>query len=46
VVACIGACGLAPVISINGEFYSSMTPEKVSALLDNFKQKATSHEGN
>jgi len=46
VVACIGACGLAPVISINGEFYSSMTPDKVSALLDNFKQKATSHEGN
>ena len=26
VVACIGACGLAPVISINGEFYAGVTP--------------------
>ena len=33
VVACIGACGLAPVISINGEFYAAMTPEKALDLI-------------
>lgn len=33
VVACIGACGLAPVISVNGEFHAKMTPEKVSELI-------------
>ncbi len=33
VVACIGACGLAPVISINGEFHAALTPEKVRTLL-------------
>jgi NADH-quinone oxidoreductase subunit E len=33
VVACIGACGLAPVISINGEFHAAMTPEKVLELI-------------
>ena len=33
VVACIGACGLAPVISINGEFYAAVTPEKALGLI-------------
>jgi NADH-quinone oxidoreductase E subunit len=33
VVACIGACGLAPVICINGEFHAKMTPEKAVALI-------------
>ncbi len=33
VVACIGACGLAPVISINGEFHAAMTPEKALDLI-------------
>ena len=46
VVACIGACGLAPVMNVNGEFYSSMTPDKVRVLLDNFKKEATTHERN
>jgi len=32
-VACIGACGLAPVISINGEFYAQMTSEKAVDLI-------------
>ena len=32
-VACIGACGLAPVISINGEFHAQMTPEKAVELI-------------
>jgi NADH-quinone oxidoreductase E subunit len=32
-VACIGACGLAPVISINGEFHAQMTPDKTIELI-------------
>ena len=29
VVACLGACGLAPVITVNGEVYANMDSEKV-----------------
>lgn len=33
VVPCIGACGQAPVISINGEFYSNITVERIKEVL-------------
>ncbi len=33
VVACLGACGLAPVVSINGEFYAEMTGPKLTRLM-------------
>lgn len=33
VVACIGACGLAPVVCVNGEFHANMTTEKVNELI-------------
>ncbi len=36
VVACIGACGLAPVISINGEFFGNVTADKIKSILDNY----------
>jgi len=39
VVACIGACGLAPVISINGEFFAKVTPEKINSIINEFKAK-------
>ncbi len=29
-VSCLGACGLAPVITVNEQFYPSMTPDKAS----------------
>ncbi|MFA9375848.1 MAG: NAD(P)H-dependent oxidoreductase subunit E [Lachnotalea sp.] len=32
-VSCLGACGLAPVLTVNDEVYPAMTPEKVSVLL-------------
>lgn len=32
-VSCLGACGLAPVLTVNDEVYPAMTPEKVTALL-------------
>ncbi len=43
VVSCIGACGLAPVIAINGEFYAGMTPEKVKTIIDSYRRKAEEH---
>ncbi len=45
VVACIGACGLAPVISINGEFHASLTTQKVGKVLDSYRRKATQNDG-
>lgn len=37
VVACIGACGLAPVISINGEFHAKVTSDKLRKLVEDFR---------
>ncbi len=39
VVACIGACGLAPVISINGEFHAKVTAESLKEIIENFKEE-------
>jgi NADH-quinone oxidoreductase subunit E len=39
VVACIGACGLAPVISVNGEFHAAMTPQKTAQLIARIKRE-------
>ncbi len=39
VVACIGACGLAPVISINGEFFAGVNPDKIGEIIDTFKKR-------
>lgn len=43
VVACIGACGLAPVIAVNGEFYAGMTQEKARTIIDSYRRKAEDH---
>jgi NADH-quinone oxidoreductase subunit E len=40
VVACVGACGLSPVISINGEFYGGVTPDAVKDILAKYRRKA------
>ena len=40
VVACMGACGLAPVINVNGEFYAGMTPDSVKEVLNTYRRKA------
>jgi NADH-quinone oxidoreductase E subunit len=39
VVACIGACGLAPVISINGEFFAGLTPDRAKAIVRDVRRK-------
>ncbi len=38
-VACLGACGLAPVMTIDGEVHSKMTPEAAVALLREIRAK-------
>ena len=32
-VSCLGACGLAPAITVNDHVYPQMNPEKIAALL-------------
>ncbi|KAF0131771.1 MAG: NADH-quinone oxidoreductase subunit E [Bacteroidetes bacterium] len=41
VVACIGACGLAPVISVNGEFHAKVTSESIKSILEVYRNKET-----
>ncbi|MDR0629747.1 MAG: NAD(P)H-dependent oxidoreductase subunit E [Treponema sp.] len=36
-VSCLGACALAPVLSVNDTVHAAMTPEKASALLEKLK---------
>lgn len=38
VVACIGACGLAPVICINGEFHAKVTKESLQGIIEMYRQ--------
>ena len=38
VVRCVGACALGPVITIDGEVHPRTEPEKVSKILDNYKE--------
>ncbi|GAW28781.1 MULTISPECIES: NADH-quinone oxidoreductase subunit NuoE [unclassified Carboxydocella] len=38
-VACIGACGLAPVITVNDDTHGKMTPEKVTEVLAQYRQQ-------
>ena len=36
-VSCLGACGLAPAMTVNGTVYGAMTPDKASELLNELK---------
>ncbi|MBN2892792.1 MAG: NADH-quinone oxidoreductase subunit NuoE [Bacteroidales bacterium] len=40
IVACIGACGLAPVISVNGNFHAKVTSESIKEIINSYRQKA------
>ncbi|MCR5826683.1 MAG: NAD(P)H-dependent oxidoreductase subunit E [Oscillospiraceae bacterium] len=43
-VACLGACGLSPVMTVNDEVYPKMTPESAIDLLKTLRAKEeTSH---
>ncbi|MDR0858344.1 MAG: NAD(P)H-dependent oxidoreductase subunit E [Oscillospiraceae bacterium] len=37
-VSCLGACGLAPVLTVNDKVYPAMTPEAASRLLAGLKE--------
>lgn len=45
VVACIGACGLAPVISVDGEFHAKITPDDVPGILNSYREKDAASDG-
>lgn len=38
-VACLGACGLAPVMTIDGEVHAKMSPEGAVVLLEEIREK-------
>ena len=38
-VSCLGACGLAPVLTMNDIVYPSMTPDKASELLAKLREE-------
>ncbi len=40
VVACIGACGLAPVICVNSEFHAKLDPGDVKGILADYRKQA------
>jgi NADH-quinone oxidoreductase subunit E len=40
VVACIGACGLAPVLAINGNFHARVKREQIPEILANYRHEA------
>jgi len=49
VVACIGACGLAPLIAVNEEFHAKVTPESIRQIIEDYKaqednSKVETHE--
>lgn len=43
VVACIGACGLAPVVAVNGNFHAKLTPEKIKEVVKMYREKEDSN---
>ena len=43
-VSCLGACGLAPVITVNDVVHPEMTPEKVVNLLNKLKEEIANAE--
>ncbi len=39
-VSCLGACGLAPVLTVNDKVYAAMEPEKALKLLAELKEES------
>jgi NADH-quinone oxidoreductase subunit E len=38
-VSCLGACSLAPALTVNDKVYPAMTPDKASALLTSLREE-------
>ena len=43
-VACLGACGLAPVVTVNDQVHSKMSPELAIDLLESLRKEEAAHE--
>ena len=41
-VSCLGACGLAPVLTVNDKVYPAMSPDKAAALILSLREE-TAH---
>jgi NADH-quinone oxidoreductase subunit E len=41
IVSCLGACGIAPIVVINDEVYSNMTPEAIEKVVNNILSEAS-----
>jgi len=39
VVRCVGACGMAPVIQIDGETYGRLRPDRLFRVLEKYRQR-------
>lgn len=39
VVACIGACGLAPLICVNEEFFGNVDNEKITTIVEKYRNE-------
>jgi NADH-quinone oxidoreductase subunit E len=37
-VSCLGACGLAPVLTVNDKVFPSMTPDAASQLIRDLRE--------
>ena len=44
VVACIGACGLAPVICINETFHANLTSKSIPRLINQYRKRAENND--
>ena len=43
VVACMGACGLAPVANVNGAFHAKVTPKKLARIIAECRERESQH---
>ncbi len=40
-VACLGACALAPVMTVGAKYYGKLTPDKIKGILDLHRQEVS-----
>lgn len=45
VVACLGACGLSPVVTVNGEFYAGVSPKDMEEIVCRIKKQEEQNDG-
>ena len=44
IARCFGACGLAPVITVDEEVHHRVKPSKVNVILEQYRNKAAAAE--